>query len=142
MARMMLPRLVCAVAIVGIGIGSWRTWTPEPTYAQSPERACAQSRVNVKGTNGAVVTVDATAGGIIVADSNPSRCFLWINNDTVNPMRCAPSTGPYALVVSATVGFLWPVSPAPILGWAAAEQWKCFRTTGVSATVSTMEGLP
>lgn len=112
--------------------------------AQSPERACSETRINAQGSSGAAITVDATAGGIVVALQNASRCFLLIKSDSVNPMRCAPSTGPYKLVVSATVGFLWPLAAEPslIMGWAATEEWRCFRTTGTSNTVSVMEGLP
>jgi hypothetical protein len=96
------------------------------------------------GTSGAKITIDATAGGILVATANTARCGLWIKSETANPMRCAPATGPYALVVSATVGFFWPLAAEnpPILGWAAGEAWKCFRTTGTSNDVSVMELLP
>lgn len=110
--------------------------------AESSERACASIRVNAKGVAGASVVVDGTVGGVVVADANTSRCMLWLDNDTANAMRCAPSSGPYALVVSTTVGFLWPATTVPILGWAAQNEWKCIRTTGTSTAVSVMEGLP
>jgi hypothetical protein len=127
--------LVC----IGIVLG-WMTLVS----AQSPERACSQVRINAKGTSGASITVDSTTGGILVADANTARCALWIKGDTVNPMRCGPSTGPYAIVVSTTAGFLWPLAAenAPILGWAASEAWRCIRTTGTSNAVSVMEMLP
>lgn len=114
------------------------------SYAQSPERACSQIKVNAQGTAGASITVDATATGILVAAKNEARCGLLIKSDSVNPMRCGPSTGPYAIVVSATVGFLWPLAAedALWLGWGAQEAWRCFRTTGTSNAVSVIELLP
>jgi hypothetical protein len=112
-----------------------------PVLAQN-ERACTQSRVNGAGTAGATITIDATVGGVLIAEANTSRCSLWINNETVNPIRCAPSTGKYPVVVSATAGFLWPSTNTPILGWQAGEAWKCIRTGATSSAVSTIEGLP
>lgn len=114
------------------------------TAASAQQPACVGSRINAKGTAGAGITVDATAGGIVVADANTARCHLWIINETANPMRCAPSTGKYALTVSSTVGFLWPANtgPFPVPGAYAQDEWKCIRTGGSSATVSVMEALP
>lgn len=105
---------------------------------------CTATRVNAKGSSGVAVTVDATAGGVVVADANESRCHLWIVNETANPMRCAPSSGKYPLTVSSTAGFLWPAStaPFPVPGAFAKDEWKCIRTGGSSATVGTLESLP
>lgn len=110
-------------------------------YADVP--VCSSHRVNHKGA-GAAITVDATTGGVVVADANESRCHLWIVNETANAMRCGPSTGKYAITVSATVGFLMPAStaPFPIPGSSAKDEWKCIRTGGVSATVDILESLP
>lgn len=105
---------------------------------------CTAQRINHKGTAGAAITVDATAGGIVVAEANTSRCHLWIVNETANAMRCAPSTGKYPLVVSATVGFLMPANtaPFPVPGENAQDEWKCIRTGGSSATINVLENMP
>jgi hypothetical protein len=124
---------------IGVLLG-WMTLAS----AQSPERACSQIKVNALGTAGAAITIDATSGGILVASKNDARCGLLIKSESVNPMRCGPSTGPYAIVVSSTVGFLWPlVAEDPLwLGWGAQEAWRCFRTTGTSNPVSVLEMVP
>lgn len=114
------------------------------TSVQANPIQCPSHRINHKGSSGAAVTVDATAGGIVVAEANTSRCHLWIINETANAMRCAPSTGKYALTVSATVGLLWPANtaPFPVPGLQAQDEWKCIRTGGSSATVGVVEALP
>ena len=45
-------------------------------YAQD-ERACNSVRINAKGTAGAAITVDATVGGVVVAEANTSRCAIF-----------------------------------------------------------------
>lgn len=112
--------------------------------AAASEPVCVSRRVNHKGSSGAGITVDNTAGGVVVAEANSSRCHLWIVNETANAMRCAPSTGKYAMTVSSTEGFLWPANtgPFPIPGAYAQDEWKCIRTGGSSATASVLETLP
>lgn len=103
---------------------------------------CVSHRINAKGSSGAAITVSSTP--VVVADANTSRCHLWVTNETANAMRCAPSTGKYALTVSATVGFLWPANtaPFPVPGNYAQDEWKCIRTGGTDATVNVLENIP
>ncbi len=103
---------------------------------------CNQVRINNKGSSGASITVDATATGVVVAEANGSRCSLAIRNESANPMRCAPSTGPTALTVTSTVGFLLDNTVALTAEWDGVQEWRCIRTTGSSTTVSVAEGLP
>lgn len=129
-----MRRLFLAICITMIMSGI--AWADAPT--------CSSHRVNHKGTSGAGITVDNTTAGVVIAEANESRCHLWVTNETANPMRCAPSTGKYALVVSSTVGFLMPANtaPFPIPGENAKDEWRCIRTGGSSATVNTLESLP
>lgn len=112
------------------------------SHAQAQNPACYSMQINAKGSSGAAITVDGTTGGIVIADANSSRCALTIINETANPMRCAPSTGKYALTVSVSVGAYMPATYYPVFGRAAQEQWKCARTTGTSATITVIEDLP
>lgn len=105
-------------------------------------RVCQNTRINHKGSSGAAITVDATAGGVLIAEANTSRCALTIVNETANPMRCAPSTGSYALTVTSSVGGYIPPTAFPVFGIAAQEAWKCIRTGGSSATITVFEELP
>jgi hypothetical protein len=116
-------------------------WSAQGVQAQS-ERACSNVRVNGKGAAGASITVDATVGGVVVAESNESRCAITFINETVNPLRCAPSTGKYPVVPTTTAGILIPASWYLTIGWAADAEWKCIRSTGTSTTLTVVEELP
>lgn len=116
-------------------------WWLSPSSLAAQD-GCYNVRINHKGTAGASITVDATAGGVVVADRNTSRCGLTFINETANAMRCAPATGEYALVVTATVGAYIPPGTYPVFGRAAREQWKCIRTGASSASVSILEDMP
>lgn len=110
--------------------------------ASEAEQSCTNVRINAKGSSGAAITVDATAGGVTVADANTSRCALTLVNETANAMRCAPDTGPYPLTVTATVGAYMPPTAYPVFGQAAQQRWKCIRTGGSSAIITVIEELP
>lgn len=130
-----MPSLLSSAVFLALWLSFWAN----PALAQD---TCYNVRINHKGSNGAAITVDSTTGGVVIVDANTSRCTLTIINETANPMRCAPSTGPYALTVSTTVGAYIPPGTYPVFGKSSREQWKCIRTTGTSATVSILEDLP
>jgi len=102
---------------------------------------CNQVRINTQNS-GSSITVDGTSGGIVVAPANTTRCSLALRNESANPMRCAPSTGPTALTVTSTVGFLLDNTVVLTAEWDGVQEWRCIRTTGSSTTVSVAEGLP
>lgn len=139
--RFMRPFLAMRLIIACTLFGSMLLGLPIRVWAQT-NPACFSIQINAKGSSGAAITVDATAGGVVIADGNTSRCALTIINETSNPMRCAPSTGKYALTVSSTVGAYIPPGAYPVFGRAAQEQWKCVRTGGTSASVTVLEDLP
>jgi hypothetical protein len=108
-------------------------------WAETP---CTQVRINNKSSSGGSITVDATAGGITIVEKNTSRCGFVIVNETTNGMRCAPSTGAYAMTVTSTVGATMPTSVYPAFGRSAQEEWRCIRTGGSSPTVTIIEDMP
>lgn len=112
-----------------------------PLVFADANRVCPNVQINAKGTSNADITVDATAGGIVVLDAKAERCSAIIYNVS-NPIRCAPSSGAGAITVTATAGFL--LSAGQGLGLSiedgATLAWKCIRTTAGSSTVSVAEG--
>lgn len=108
----------------------------------SAQDTCGDIRVNQKGTSGASITVDATVGGVVVAEANTSRCKLTLINETANPLRCAPSGGKYPVTVTTTAGLYLPTGVYVVFGRAAKGEWKCIRSTGTSTTLSVAEELP
>lgn len=104
-------------------------------------RTCPIVYANPQGAANADVTVDNTAGGVVVLVAAPSRCSALISNGS-NPIRCAVSTGAGALAPTTTAGFLLNAGQA--LGLSiedgVTQGWKCIRTTAGSSTVSVLEG--
>lgn len=112
-----------------------------PSLAQAQNLACQTVRINSSGTAGADITVDGTAGGVTVMPRLQARCGAIIFNSGSAPMRCAPSTGPWALTVSGTVGTLINNGSALVLGNEGQDLWKCIRTAG-STTANVTEAVP
>ena len=100
------------------------------------DAACKTVLMNAKGTAGATVTVDSTAGGITVLDALTSRCGALVQNEAGGgDMRCASGT----LAPTTTVGVLIQAGQSLSLGLEAQQLVKCIRTGATSATVSTVE---
>lgn len=121
------------VLVIGLGIIA---------LPSGPEAACYNTRINNKGSGGAAITIDNTTGGVPIVDAVSARCGFTIINKTSNPINCAPSTGPYPLVVSATVGLYVPANVYPVLGTGGQQAWKCFQAGASSATVTISEDMP
>lgn len=134
MNRRRLAVVCCAVALCLLSSGVWLSYADLNRYCPNP-------RVNAQGTSNQDITIDATAGGILILAQDPNRCSAMIINVT-NPIRCGPSTGAGAMTVTSTAGLL--LSAGAGIGLSVedgvTEAWKCIRTTASSSTVSVVEG--
>lgn len=93
--------------------------------------ACQRVVINEKGTSNANITINNTAGGILIADANSNRCSLVIHNNGANVMTCGPAT----ITVSATAGFIVGVGGVLSFDSEGKEAWRCFSDTGTTAQV-------
>jgi len=100
--------------------------------------ACKKVVVNGSGVAGADITIDSTAGGIVVLAANATQCAFDIRNSGTAPMRCCPST----LTCSSTAGFLLNQGEDLKAGLEGQEAWKCIRTTGTSTTANVAQATP
>jgi len=100
--------------------------------------AATNVKVNLKGTSNADITVDSTAGGVVVMDALSTRCSANIRNTGTADMRCAPAS----VTVSTTAGALLKPGDIAVLGVEGAEAWRCIRTTGTSTTTNVLEARP
>lgn len=99
---------------------------------------CKTVSINLFGVANADITVDATAGGVVISALNTSRCGMAISNSGAADMRCAPTT----LTVTSTVGILIPAGQVRYFGLEGQQLWKCIRTTGSSTTANVWEATP
>ncbi len=106
----------------------------------APARAgCGTTKVNLQGSGNASITIDATAGGVLVmAAATSKRCGATIQNSGAAAMRCAPTS----VTVSATVGYLIASGASYNAGPEGQQAWKCIRTTGSSTTADVAEATP
>lgn len=115
-----------------LGLGICGVWRGTPVSAQVPT-ACYHTRVSNQ------LTVGATA--VRVAEKQTSRCAVTIMAVDANGARCAPGTGPYAKVVSSTVGVPVDTSRIPTFD-KEMEAIDCIRAGGSDATVIVVETYP
>ena len=104
-----------------------------PAFADA---LCPQVIYNAKGTANADITIDATAGGIAVLDTDTlGRCGAQIRNSGTADMRCADTS----ITVSATAGKLVKAGEELLLDYEARLAWKCIRTGASSTTANVTE---
>jgi hypothetical protein len=101
--------------------------------------SCTHSKVNLQGSSNGSITIDATAGGILVmAAATAKRCGATIQNSGSAAMRC----GPASMTVSATAGYLISAGASLNVGPEGQEAWNCIRTTASSTTADVDEAVP
>ncbi len=103
----------------------------DPTLSATVVPSCTKTVVNAKGTAGAYVVVDGTAGGVTVKDADATGCDGYIKNVGNNDMNCGPST----MTVSATAGVLVEPGLAHPFGPEGREAWKCTPVSGTTLAV-------
>jgi hypothetical protein len=117
----------------GFGEGPFMPISIMPRDAQ-----CKTVAINLFGTANADITIDSTAGGIVVSALNTLRCGMAISNSGGADMRCAP----VGVVPTSTVGILVPAGQVRYFGLEGQQLWKCIRTTGSSTTANVWEAVP
>ena len=102
---------------------------------QKPQDAACKTTVVNSVNSGQDITVDSTAGGVVVMGSLSTRCGATILNSGTANMRCAQGT----ITVTSTVGFLIAAGGSLNLGFEGQQGWKCIRTTGTDTAASVIE---
>ena len=119
--------VVGVMAILAVLVGF------ERVILSPADAACKKITVNPSGVGSAGVTVDATAGGVIIMAASTTRCnaaFYALQGG--GDVLCGPST----ITVTSTVGFYIAAGQnLGDLGLAAQEQWKCIRQGATNGTV-------
>ena len=122
--------VVGGVAVLAVLLGF------ERVILSPADAPCKAIRANVSGSGGAVMTVDATVGGISVLAASAARCAAVIQNEQGGgDVRCAfGATAP-----TTTVGFLIAAGQNLPMGLEGQVQVRCIRTGSTNGTVSVAE---
>jgi hypothetical protein len=124
--------LILALALLALALVTVRPVAAAPM--------CYSTKVNLQGSSGADVTVDATAGGVLVMSANSSRCAALIKNAGANQIRCGPTT---QTVTASAYGVVLDAGQVLSLTTESASQaWNCIRTGGSSSSANIVEALP
>ena len=124
--------LLFTLCLCALAVPAWAT------DFQPANSACLTVSVNLQGSAGAGITVDATSGGVTVMAANAKRCGAIITNYGAADIRCVSSTQ----TPTATVGYPVPAGQSLRLGLEGQQAYKCIRTTGTSAEVDVIEAVP
>ena len=121
---------LCCLVLLGLLVVSGLD-TPLPAWAQG-SRHCSQPSTGVD------ITVDDTAGGVVLLTANLHRCVATIKVGAAD-IRIAP-TGD---TLDASTGWLLMANTYVTLGPedGVTLGWKGIRTTGVSSDCSILEGI-